>query len=136
MILTFINIHHSVKDLSRSNHSFLIYGQNKNSHNFIFDIELWDLVTLTLLNLKHFIDINPMYKFDEDPVFGSCFIAKTIFTWLPFLHWPLTLTLGQLPCLININLIRKYNQDQIIPSWLNDDYKLTLTFDLVTLTLG
>ena len=31
----------------------------------------FDLVTLTLCYLKLFVDINPMYKFDQDPIIGS-----------------------------------------------------------------
>ena len=36
----------------------------------------FDLVTLTLGQLQHLIDINPMYDFDEDPIIRSWFIGE------------------------------------------------------------
>ena len=38
----------------------------------------FDLVTLTLGQLQHLININPMYDFDQDPVIRSWFIEKNI----------------------------------------------------------
>ena len=40
-----------------------------------------------------------------------------LFTWMLIWSWPLTLTLGQLQRLININNICKYHQDPSIRPW-------------------
>ena len=41
----------------------------------------FDLVTLTLPHLKHCINMNTMYKVDEDTIICSWFIAQTIFSY-------------------------------------------------------
>ena len=38
--------------------------------NCIFEL-IFDLVTLTVCHLKRYMDIDPMYKFDQDPIISS-----------------------------------------------------------------
>ena len=40
-------------------------------HIIAFLTLTFDLVTLTLCHVERSMDINPMYKFDQDPIIGS-----------------------------------------------------------------
>ena len=54
----------------------MIYSQYKFFYKIAYMTLTFDLVTLTLGQLQHLIDINPMYDFDEDPIIRSWFIGE------------------------------------------------------------
>ena len=94
------------------------YSQNNHMDMGAYRVALRALLDATVTLKIHwtqvFIDINHMYKYDQNPITRSWFIVKTHFSIIG--PWPLTLTLGQLFCLININLTCKYHQDWTIYS--------------------
>ena len=61
------------------NHWFMTYSQTRFFYKIAYLTLTFDLVTLTLGQLQHLIDINPMYDFDQDPFICSWYIVKTSF---------------------------------------------------------
>ena len=107
----------------------------------IFDLT-FDLVTLGVNFLIPLICIMCISIINIQSLVHDIKSKQVLITKLHIWSWPLTLTLGQLQHLIDSNHICKCHWYSIIGSWyivettyLQIAY-LTLTFDLVTLTLG
>ena len=97
------------------------------------------LVTLILCCIRRFIDVNYMCKFDEDPIICWKIIANYILPW-PLTLWPWhCFTINVLSISILCESLTKI-QSFVFNLWPKLNVHiityLTLTFDLLTLTLG
>ena len=81
----------------------------------------FDLVTLTLCHLQCCINVNPMHKFDYDPIICSWFIDLIvifyIMAYVTLTFHLMTLTLCHFQHCININTMYNFHEDTIIRSW-------------------